>query len=168
MPRPKKDGRFINYFIDRGIYDRLKVYAEDKGQSMTTALERILAGHLDRCEQTKQPPTDEMQYCEHCGLLTHDRVCPGCGNRNLRVPLAGDYCFLTEKELLWSNVMEELLRDNDIPCITKNTLGAGLTSKIGTMQESIRFYVPYLKLKPARELEEQFFSAEFEEIPEEP
>ena len=38
MPRPKKDGRFINYFLDRTIYDRLKAYAEDKGQSMTTAI----------------------------------------------------------------------------------------------------------------------------------
>ena len=63
---------------------------------------------------------------------------------------------------LGESPMEELLRDNGIPCITKNTLGAGLTSKIGSMRERVRFYVPYLKLKIAKALEEEFFSAKFD------
>ena len=163
MPRPKKDGRCINFFIDRSIYDRLKAYAEDKGQSMTTALERILSAHLDQWEQPVPLPRSEPLYCENCALLTQADRCPICSSRNLRVPLAGDYCFLTEKELLWSNAMEELLRDNGIACVTRNTLGAGLTTKLGAMQEQIRFYVPYLKLKQAKLLEEEFFSAKFEE-----
>ena len=162
MPRPKKDRRFINYFIDRTIYDRLKAYAEDKGQSMTTALERILSAHLDQYERAMPTPAGEPLYCENCGILTELSRCPVCSNRELRVPLASDYCFLTEKELLWSNVLEELLTDNGIPCVTKNALGAGLTSKIGAMQERTRFYVPYLKLKTARALEEEFFAAKFE------
>lgn len=166
MSRPKKDGRFINYFIDRTIYERLKAYAEDKGQSMTTALERILSVHLDQYEQTLPAASGEPMYCETCNLLTDTASCPDCGSRALRVPLAGDYCFLTEKELLWSPALEELLRDNGIPCVTKNVLGAGLTSKIGTMQERSRFYVPYLKLRPAKALEEEFFSAKFEGSPE--
>ena len=62
MPRPKKDGRFINYFIDRTIYDRLKAYAEDKGQSMTTALERILSAYLDQYEQSRPAPTGEPRF----------------------------------------------------------------------------------------------------------
>ena len=162
MPRPKKDGRFINYFLDRSIYDRLKAYAEDKGQSMTTAIERILSAHLDQYEQEHPASASEPRYCESCGILTGTGRCPSCGSRELRVPLPGDYCFLTEKELLWSNAMEELLTDNGIPTVTKNTLGAGLTSKIGAMQERVRFYVPYLKLKPAKALEEEFFSAKFD------
>lgn len=162
MPRPKKDGRFINYFIDRTIYDRLKAYAEDKGQSMTTALERILSAHLDQYEQSRPAPTGEPRYCAACNLLTESARCPICGSRELRVPLGSDYCFLTEKEPLWSNALEELLTDNGIPCVTKSTLGAGLTSKIGSLQERIRFYVPYLKLKTAKALEEEFFSAKFE------
>ena len=27
-----KDGRYINYYIDREIYERLKKYADDRGQ----------------------------------------------------------------------------------------------------------------------------------------
>ena len=42
MPREKKDGRYINYYIDRKIYDKLNAYAKDKGQTATMALERIL------------------------------------------------------------------------------------------------------------------------------
>ena len=163
MARPKKDGRFINYFIDRDIYDRLKRYAEEKGQSMTTAIERILDRHLKAYETDRQTLSTEDRYCERCNLLTNRENCPNCGSRQLRVPLVGDYCFLTEKELIWSAAMEELLRDNNIPFVTRNALGAGLTVKLGAMQERVRFYVPFLKLKKARELEQEFFSEKFEE-----
>ena len=42
MARVRKDGKYINYYIDRILYERLKSYADDKGQTVTTALERIL------------------------------------------------------------------------------------------------------------------------------
>ena len=47
MAREKKDGRYINYYIDREIYERFIEYAESKGQTATTALERILKQYLD-------------------------------------------------------------------------------------------------------------------------
>lgn len=47
MARPKKDGKHINYYIERLIYERLQAYAEDKGQTMTTAIERLLTKALD-------------------------------------------------------------------------------------------------------------------------
>ena len=50
MPRAKKDGRHINYYIDRTIFERLQSYAEEKGQPITVALERILKEHFDRCD----------------------------------------------------------------------------------------------------------------------
>lgn len=42
MPRPKKDGRHINYYIERELFEKLQAYAEEKGQTGTMALERIL------------------------------------------------------------------------------------------------------------------------------
>ena len=45
-----KDGRYINYYIDREIYERLKKYADDRGQTMTIAVERILKAYLDEQE----------------------------------------------------------------------------------------------------------------------
>ena len=57
MPRKKKDGRHINYYIDRMIYERLEEYADEKGQTMTTALERILKDFFERTktEQSEKP-----------------------------------------------------------------------------------------------------------------
>ena len=54
MPRPKKDGRHINYYIDRMIYERLEEYADEKGQTMTTALERILKQFVDKTDEEKR------------------------------------------------------------------------------------------------------------------
>lgn len=54
MPRKKKDGRHINYYIDRMIYERLEEYAEEKGQTMTTALERILKQFFDKNDEEKK------------------------------------------------------------------------------------------------------------------
>ena len=53
MARPKKDGHYINYYSDREIYERLKKYADDRGQTMTIAIERILKTYLD--EQENKP-----------------------------------------------------------------------------------------------------------------
>ena len=54
MARPKKDGRHINYYIDRMIFERLEEYADEKGQTMTTALERILKQFFDKADEEKR------------------------------------------------------------------------------------------------------------------
>ena len=54
MPRKKKDGRHINYYIDRMIYERLEEYADKKGQTMTMALERILKQLFDKNDEEKK------------------------------------------------------------------------------------------------------------------
>lgn len=53
MPRAKKDGQHINCYIDRTLCERLKAYADEKGQTMTTALERILKQYFERVNQEK-------------------------------------------------------------------------------------------------------------------
>lgn len=42
MPRQKKDGVNINYFIRRDVKEKLDAYCEDVGQTATMAIERIL------------------------------------------------------------------------------------------------------------------------------
>ena len=54
MPRKKKDGRHINYYIDRMIYERLEEYADEMGQTMTMALERILKQFFDKNDEEKK------------------------------------------------------------------------------------------------------------------
>lgn len=59
MARPKKDGTYINYYLDRELVEKLRGYAEDKGQTMTTALERILRDYLEKSEHTAQSPAEK-------------------------------------------------------------------------------------------------------------
>lgn len=47
MPRPKKDGRFINYYIDKTVYEMLEKYCKEVGQTKTIAIERILKQYLE-------------------------------------------------------------------------------------------------------------------------
>ena len=47
MAREKKNGRKINMIIDQNVYNRLKYYSEEKGQTITMAVERILDKYFD-------------------------------------------------------------------------------------------------------------------------
>lgn len=164
MPRKKKDGRFINYYIDRNIFERLERYADDKGQQMTAALERILEEHLDRYEAEQAAMRN---YCPNCHVLVQGSRCPVCDKKWLEPPKGEDYCFLTEKEIVWAGVLEDCLRQNGIPYLTQNVMGAGLTAKMGSVMESVKFFVRYAFFEKAKLLDEELFStgiaAEFEE-----
>lgn len=54
MPRPKKDGVNINYYIRRDIKEKLDAYCEEKGQTATLAIERILDDYLTEYFGSKQ------------------------------------------------------------------------------------------------------------------
>ena len=68
-------------------------------------------------------------------------------------------CFLTEREAMWAEMLEDVLKQNDIPCLTKNVLGAGLALKVGLMSERVRFYIPYLYLPNAKAIADELFPA---------
>lgn len=53
MPRPKKDGVHINYYIQKDIKARLDNYCEEVGQTNTIAIERILKQFLDEHDNKK-------------------------------------------------------------------------------------------------------------------
>lgn len=51
MARPKKDGAYINYYIQKDIKDRLDKYCEEVGQTNTMAIERILKQFLNEYDE---------------------------------------------------------------------------------------------------------------------
>ena len=53
MPRQKKDGVNINYFIRRDVKEKLDAYCEDVGQTATMAIERILDDYLTKYMENK-------------------------------------------------------------------------------------------------------------------
>ena len=54
MARQKKDGVYINYYIQKEIKERLDKYCEEVGQTNTTAVERILSQFFDEYEEKKK------------------------------------------------------------------------------------------------------------------
>jgi hypothetical protein len=112
-------------------------------------------------------------YCERCSRIVEEERCPVCGGRKLREPGPKDPCFVTEQDFISSGILEDVLKQNGIPFLIKNVLGAGLAIKVGPMLDRSRFYVPYERLEEARTVAEELFSAAgeeeaSEEEPEEP
>ena len=54
MSRPKKDGERVSLFLNREMMERLRVYADDKGQTLTMAIERIITGFLNEEDKRKE------------------------------------------------------------------------------------------------------------------
>lgn len=71
-------------------------------------------------------------------------------------------CFLTEQSPIWAGMLADVLRQHSVPFVQKSSLGAGLASKMGTLSETIRFFVPAPYLTPASGLVEELFAKETE------
>ena len=56
MARAKKDGRSVNFYLERSIMDRVEAYAEENGQTLTKAVERLLEKALDKSDSTQSEP----------------------------------------------------------------------------------------------------------------
>ena len=54
MPRAKQDGEKISFYVDRQVMEDLRAYAEEKGQTVTMAMERILRTQLDEEKAKKE------------------------------------------------------------------------------------------------------------------
>ncbi len=48
MSREKKDGKYISFYMDRKLCEKLHAYAMDMGQTQTMAIERILQSFFDK------------------------------------------------------------------------------------------------------------------------
>lgn len=47
MARQKKDGRSVNFYLDRTIMEKVETYADENGHTLTKAVERLLEKALD-------------------------------------------------------------------------------------------------------------------------
>ena len=99
-------------------------------------------------------------YCQKCCLIFDGERCPRCGKKSVRAAEPDALCFLTEKEEIWSEMLADVLTQQNIPFIRKNVLGAGLAITTGPMRERVRFYVFCKHLPEASEIVEALFSAE--------
>ena len=51
MPRPRKDGERVSLFLNREMMERLRAFADERGQTLTTAMERIITAYLDEIDK---------------------------------------------------------------------------------------------------------------------
>ena len=58
MPRAKKDGRRINYFIDRQVFEAVEAYAQENRYPLTTAIEILLEKGLTAEGGTLKPVSE--------------------------------------------------------------------------------------------------------------
>ena len=62
MAREKKDGVHVNLYLDRTVMEKLRKYADIKGQTLTTAIERILAERLAQEEEVQEKEQDDVRH----------------------------------------------------------------------------------------------------------
>lgn len=47
MPRPKKDGRYLNLYLDRTLHEEFEQFCESLGQTKTVAAERAFRMYIE-------------------------------------------------------------------------------------------------------------------------
>ena len=97
-------------------------------------------------------------YCEKCRRIIEADRCPFCKNRRAREPEPEDICFLTEQDYVSTGILEDVLKQQGIPFLKKDVMGAGMAIKVGPMLERSRFYVAYDRLQDARDVVDGLFS----------
>jgi len=94
-------------------------------------------------------------------MKLHDtQKCPDCRRKKLRPALLDDPVYILTKDAILSASIEDILTQNNIPCIKKAQLGAGLTAYIGYSMDTFRFYVPFGALEAAKDLLSNFIELE--------
>lgn len=54
MPRPKKDGRYLNLYLDRALHEEFEQFCERLGQTKTVAAERAFRMYMDAMKQNPE------------------------------------------------------------------------------------------------------------------
>ncbi len=67
------------------------------------------------------------------------------------------YEFLVEKEAMWAEMLEQVLKDNDVDFVSVPVYGAGMVLRGGVMERH-KIYVPKEKLAQADQLLNELFS----------
>ena len=71
MARAKKDGEKISFYVDRQVMEDLRAYAEEKGQTVTMAMERF-CDHIwiEKKEKRRKMSERRKEFGDRC-----DTVC---------------------------------------------------------------------------------------------
>ena len=68
-----------------------------------------------------------------------------------------NHVLLVEKDIIWADILMQVLKENDIPCIAFPVHGAGMVIRAG-VQERMKIYVPEAKKQQAETIMEDVFA----------
>ncbi len=90
-------------------------------------------------------------YCEHCQKIFAGDMCPDCHGKG-REAQETDVCFLTERSHPWSDMLVDVLKQADIPCLRQGSLGAGMMMAAGQYLDMESLFVLHKHLEQAKEI----------------
>ena len=67
------------------------------------------------------------------------------------------YEFLAEKEAMWAEMLQQVLKDHGVDCVSVPVYGAGMALRGGVMERH-KVYVPKERLAEAQELLDALFT----------
>ena len=97
-------------------------------------------------QETEDRPElpDNLLYCRRCCRLYAGEKCLDCGKTDGRVPEPDDSCFLIDLRELQSNMLEDVLRQKNIPFMKDQVSGIGdVFREEPPMRGIFRFFVLY-------------------------
>ena len=103
-----------------------------------------------------------MPYCKKCMLLTDEVKCPLCNSKKLADVDVKDPVYLITKEMIWSDMICEILGDNAIPYLKHGNLGTALSVMFGVTVEYYRFYVPFGEYEKAVQCMKDIFPSDYD------
>lgn len=102
-----------------------------------------------------------MKYCENCFAAFDLPRCPLCGGRKVREIKEDDYCLLTERSAAEGEMLADVLRGNEIPCVTEPS-GCGVRTVMALPLENRKLFVPWRCFSAARTYLREIAEAETE------
>ena len=117
---------------------------------------------INKCSKIEVGRDDDMYYCERCRSLNENDCCDICGKSHLKEVEPDDKCFLIEKEVMWAEMLIEVLENNQIPYTYTTSMGAGMALKVGPLFERYQIFVPYAYIEQARDCVRTLFKEESE------
>ena len=96
-----------------------------------------------------------MNYCEKCNSLSNFEYCSVCGNKKVREANSDDFCFLTECEQMYGEMLKDILQEEGISCALM-PWGNGVRTQLGLRLDRYKVYVPYRDYERSVELLRSF------------
>lgn len=98
-----------------------------------------------------------MLFCEKCNILTTENRCPLCGNKKLRDVDGEDFCFFTNVDEFYFEMLESTLNENDIEVVGVPFYSLGVSYATVGRADKRKVYVRYKDIEKTKEICEVIF-----------